>query len=100
MHHMTKWQRKGNRYQPTLYGFDELLNEMFGPMSEFAPEFLNTPHHRRLEVEVGRENVTARLAVPGCKASDVSVEVLGDYLTVKAKRSDTVEPAHERLIKA
>ena len=96
MHHMTKWQRKGNHYQPTLYGLDELLNEMVGPMSDFTPEFLNTPHHRRLEMKVDRDHVTARLAVPGCKPADVNVEVLGDYLTVRAKRSDNVEPGKDK----
>ncbi len=96
MHHMAKWHRKGNHYQPTLYGIDDLLNEMFGQMSEFTPEFLNTPHHRRLELEVEKENVTAKLAVPGCKSADISVEVLGDYLTVKARRSADADPEGDR----
>ena len=96
MHHIAKWHRKNNQYQPTLYGIDDLLNEMFGQMNDFTPEFLNTPHRRRLELEVGKENVTASLAAPGSKPEDISVEVLGDYLTVKIARNSESVPEEGR----
>ncbi len=96
MHHIAKWHRKNNQYQPTLYGIDDLLNEMFGQMSDFTPEFLNAPHKRRLELEIGKETVTATLAAPGSKPEDICVEVLGDYLTVKVARSSGTVPEGDK----
>ena len=94
-HHMAKWHKEHN-YQPTLYGIDDLLNDMFGRMTDFSPAFLNTPDQKRLELEVGKENIVARLAVPGCTPADVSVEVLGDYLTVKASHHCNVNPDNDK----
>ena len=94
-HHMAKWHKEHN-YQPTLYGIDDLLNDMFGQMTDFAPAFLNTPDQKRLELEVGKENIVARLAVPGCTPADVSVEVLGDYLTIKASHHCNVNPDNDK----
>lgn len=94
-HHMAKCHKEHN-YQPTLYGIDDLLNDMFGRMTDFSPAFLNTPDQKRLELEVGKENIVARLAVPGCTPADVSVEVLGDYLTVKASHHCNVNPDNDK----
>lgn len=91
MSKLTRWQKKGNLFPPTLYGFDDLFRDVVGQVTDFVPELFGTRSEKRLELEVGKTDVTAKLPVPGCKPADVSVEVVGDYLTIRAKRSDEVK---------
>jgi len=92
MSKLARWQKRGDHFSPTLYGFDDFFREMFGQVTDFVPELFGTRNEKRLELEVGKTEVTAKLPVPGCKPADVNVEVVGDYLTVRAKRSDEIKP--------
>ena len=91
MSKLTRWQKKGNLFPPTLYGFDDLFRDVVGQVTDFVPELFGSHPEKRLELHVGKTDVTAKLPVPGCKSADVSVEVVGDYLTIRAKRSDAVK---------
>ena len=68
--------------------FGEILDQFFGPYSNwennfFAPEF----HHRKLDVKIGEKVVCITLPFPGCRKEDFHLEVVGDDLTVKAVHS-------------
>ena len=80
-----------NNRRGTLNEFDHFLQNMFSPFTDFVPEVLGSgSHYPRIEWETGDKDVVAKLPLPGFRNKDIQVEVVGDMLTVRAKRETTV----------
>ena len=79
-HHMAKWHKEHN-YQPTLYGIDDLLNDMFGRMTDF-----------RRERSFDSYEETVRLPVK-VKGAETKAKCADGVLTVTLPREDAVKPA-------
>ena len=45
----------------------------------------------KLDFEVADDQVVVKLPYPGCRAADFSVEVVGDFLTVKVARREAAD---------
>ena len=50
---------------------------------DFAPS--------RLEVKVNDEDVSVKMAAPGCRPEDFDIEVVGDFVTIRARRKEKAE---------
>lgn len=65
-------------------GVDELMRSFFGKFIEPGSGLLRSSvFDSRWETEVKDENVTVRIACPGCRKCDFEVEIVGDILNFK-----------------
>ena len=88
MNMIARWNHGNGLIPVTLRGVDDLFRAVLDRMStDFSPELMfdngNSP---RLELEVGKEAVTASLPIAGCRPEDIDIEVVGDNLTIRATR--------------
>lgn len=88
---MNEMMNLRNNGRGTLNEFDRFLQTMFSPFTDFVPEVLGSGStYPRIELETGDAGVTARLPLPGVLTKDIDVEVVGDMLTIRAKREEAV----------
>jgi len=81
-----------NTGRGTLNEFDRFLQSMFSPFPNFVPEVLGSGNrYAQIELETGDKEIVAKLPLPGFRSKDIEIEVVGDMLTVRAKR-ETEEP--------
>ena len=75
----------------TLTEFDRILQNMLNPFSDFVPEILTgTGGYPRIEVEQDEKELRAVIPLPGFKSKDISVEVIGKQLTVRAVHGESM----------
>lgn len=88
MNMLARWNLGNGLVPATLHGVDDLMRAFFGQLdTDFSPEtMMDCTCSTRMEIETDQENITAKLPIPGCKADDIEVEVVGEDLTVRAKR--------------
>ena len=88
---MNEMMNLRNNGRGTLNEFDRFLQTMFSPFTDFVPEVLGSgSRYPQIELETGDTGVTARLPLPGVRTKDIDVEVVGDMLTIRAKREEAV----------
>lgn len=95
---MTNYMLNRNAWnRNTLNDWDRVFRSLFEDFTSFAPETMNsaTVGDPAIELSVKEDAVTATLPVPGCKSSDIEVEVVGSWLTVRAKRNSSKEDSGE-----
>lgn len=81
---MTRWNLGNNAV--TLRGIDEMMRHFFDQL-DFTPEgMIDCGCALRMEVETKDNEVIAKLPLAGCKPEDIDVEIIGEELTVRAKR--------------
>ena len=84
-----------NTGRGTLNEFDRFLQSMFSPLPDFVPEILGSgSRYPQIELETGDKDVVAKLPLPGFRSKDIEVEVVGDMLTIRAKR-ETEDPGRK-----
>ena len=72
----------------TLTEFDRILQNMLNPFSDFVPEILTSAGgYPRIELEQDEKEVRAVIPLPGFTSKDISVEVVGKQLTIRAVHS-------------
>ena len=85
-----------NTGRGTLNEFDRFLQSMFSPLPDFVPEILGSgSRYPQIELETGDADVVAKLPLPGFRSKDIEIEVVGDMLTIRAKR-ETEEPRNSK----
>ena len=72
----------------TLNDWDRIFNAFFGSLNDFEPEMMKshlmgTPN---IDLQVTDQTVHATLPLPGCKSSEIQVEVIGNWMTIRSKR--------------
>ena len=72
----------------TVPKFEEVMRRFFNLAGvdgdfDFAPS--------RLEVKVNDKDVSVKMAAAGCRPEDFEIEVVGDFVTIRAKREEKVE---------
>ena len=72
--------------------FEEAMRRFFN-LAGFDGDFDFAPS--RLEIEVGEEEVSVKMAAPGCRAEDFEIEVVGDFVTIRAKREAKIDDERE-----
>lgn len=65
----------------------ELMKDFFGQFPELNQFYQMRNGCSRLQVKVHDNAVCVKLPFPGCTPKDFEVEVVGDYLTVRAHRT-------------
>ncbi len=84
---MNELMRTKHAGRGTLSEFDRFLQNMLNPFEVSVPELMGRmtdyPH---IAVEKNEKDVTARLPLPGFKAENISVDVVGKQLTIRAKQ--------------
>ena len=81
---LARWNPGNNAV--TLRGIDEMMRHFFDQL-DFTPEgMIDCGCALRMEVEAKDNEVTVKLPLPGCKPEDIDVEIIGEELTVRAKR--------------
>lgn len=81
-----------NTGRGTLNEFDRFLQSMLSPFPNFVPEILGSGNrYPQIELETGESDVVAKLPLPGFRGKDIEIEVVGDMLTIRAKR-ETEDP--------
>lgn len=89
---MNEMMNLRNTGRGTLTEFDRFLQSMFSPFPNFVPEILGSgSRYAQIELETGDKEIVAKLPLPGFRSKDIEIEVVGDMLTVRAKR-ETEEP--------
>jgi HSP20 family protein len=84
MNMMTRWNLGSNSV--TLRGIDEMMRHFFDQL-DFSPEgMIDCGCALRMEVETKDNEVIVKLPIAGCKPEDFDVEIVGEELTVRAKR--------------
>lgn len=68
---------------------NDLVKAFFGHFPEWNSAWLAENQAAGMEVEVHDHDVTVKLPFPGCSPKDFEIEVVGDFLTVKAQRNAT-----------
>lgn len=93
---MNEMMNLRNTGRGTLNEFDRFLQSMFSPFTDFVPEVLGSgSRYPQIELETGDADVVAKLPLPGFRSKDIQVEVVGDMLTVRAKR-ETAAPENAK----
>ncbi len=94
MNMMARWNRGDGFLPVTLRGVDDLFQSLLGHLTtDWSPELMvDNGALPRLEVENGKEAVTAKVPLPGIKPENLDIEVEGDMLTIRAKREMEVKP--------
>lgn len=67
--------------------FNDLMKSFFGHYPEWNSAWLAERNQTGLQIEVHDKDVSVKLPFPGCTPKDFEVEVIGDFLTVKAQHS-------------
>lgn len=96
MNAMTRNNTKNN-VPATLNEFDSLFKTLFGSFGDFSPELVNSQiAFSGMEIETDKDKVTAVLPIPGCRREEISLEVIGDCLTVRVERKtdDDIQDKH------
>lgn len=76
----------------TLTEFDRMMNSLFRPFADFVPEVMGPAvDFPQMEVMNSEKDVTVSIPLPGYKKGDISVEVVGNLFTVRAKRTECEE---------
>ncbi len=92
---------RGNFLVPTLQGVDDLVRHFLGRISpDLVPELMPDPGAvPGIELEIADQEVVAKLPLPGYTNEEINVEVVGDYLTVRAehKTDFSQNPEHHYL---
>ncbi len=72
----------------TLNDWDRLFHAFFGSLNDFEPEMMKSVvvGSPNIDLHVTDETVHAVIPLPGCKSSEIQVEVVGNWLTVRCKR--------------
>ena len=84
----------------TLGEIDRLFRNMFSPFAVFTPEVIGSnTGFPQMEVETDEKEIRARLPLPGFKSEQIEVEVVGDLLTVRAKRESVVPGEKSHFLK-
>lgn len=76
--------------------FNDLVKAMFGQLPEMNAGWFHEHSKSALQVEVHDKDVTVKLPFAGCTAKDFQVEIVGDFLTVKATRSTEKKDEKEK----
>lgn len=72
---------------------NELMRTFFGHFPEWNTFYQEENRMGGLQVKVHDNNVCVKLPFPGCTPKDFDIQVVGDYLTVRAQHS--AEKNHE-----
>lgn len=76
--------------------FNDLVRAMFGHFPELSSSWFREHAKSSLQVEVHDKEVSVKLPFAGCTAKDFQVEIVGDFLTVKAKHSSEKKDEKEK----
>jgi HSP20 family protein len=73
-------------------GVDELVRTMFGRMIEPGTGLLRSSvFDSKWETELHENDVVVKISCPGCKNSDINLEIVGDFLNFKICRCEEQE---------
>ncbi len=82
---------------PTLNGLDDIFNHLMNHFSsalmpELMPAAMTVPG---MELDVQDKQIVAKLPLPGYTSEEMDIEVVGDYLTVRAHHKTNVADKEE-----
>ncbi|MBO7148115.1 MAG: Hsp20/alpha crystallin family protein [Lentisphaeria bacterium] len=76
--------------------FSDMMKNFFSGYPEFHSPWIASAKNGKLDVEVHEKDVTVTFPFPGAQAKDFNVEVVGDFITVKAHRESTCNEEKEK----
>ena len=80
-------RRNGTDWEP-VPKFEDVMRRFFD-LAGADGEFGFAP--ARLDVKVNDADVSVKMAAPGCRPEDFEVEVVGDFVTIRAKREEKTD---------